>query len=144
MKNLKLLIAILFTSVSAFASGEKSVKEQFVSDYANAKNEVWGKSGDYYLVDFEVENMRTKAIYSEDGKLLRLLQYTSFDQLPLSMRTKINSIIGKKQNVLNVTIVSNLDESIYYVRTEDEKNMYLYKVDVYGYYERIEKFKKAN
>ncbi|WP_126972446.1 hypothetical protein [Gynurincola endophyticus] len=144
MKNFQLLIIALITSISVFANeSEKTVKEAFKSDYASATNAAWNKDGDLYLVSFDVDGVKAKATYTEGGEMVQLIQYIPEEHLPMYIRNVIKSSLGSKKTVNVVTTISNKEGTSYFVRMEDAKNWYLYKIDSYGYSERVEKFKKA-
>lgn len=144
MKNLKLLIIALFATVSVFAMDPgKKVKESFKTDYSNAENAVWEKTGKFYYVNFNVDDINSKAIYTENGVLVKLIQYVKEDQLPLSIRKDIKSAITKKEKISFITVVSTEEATNYYVRTEDDKKWYMYRIDESGTAELVEKYKKA-
>ena len=95
-----------------------------------------------YEASFKQSEIITRAIYDQDGNLLRTTRYYSQENLPINIITKLQKRYAGK-TVYGVTELSTEDQVSYHITMQDEKNWYIIKADNWGSLELEQKFKKA-
>jgi len=145
MKKL-IIFTCLFAALSATASNPPEVSEKvlkaFSETFMKATDIVWHEVKNLYEASFKQSEIITRAIYDQDGNLLRTTRYYSQENLPINIITKLQKRYAGK-SVYGVTELSTEDQVSYHITMQDEKNWYIIKADNWGSLELEQKFKKA-
>jgi len=145
MKKL-IIFTCLFAALSATASTPPEVNEKvlkaFSETFMKATDIVWHEVKNLYEASFKQSEIITRAIYDQDGNLLRTTRYYSQENLPINIITKLQKRYAGK-SVYGVTELSTEDQVSYHITMQDEKNWYIIKADNLGSLELEQKFKKA-
>ncbi len=92
MKKMILALAILVSSVSAFASEvnvNEKVKNAFKTEFTNASEVAWSQGDNYYKATFNYNGTYLFAFYNEEGELLALSRYISPTTLPFILQKEL-------------------------------------------------------
>jgi len=145
MKKL-IIFTCLFAALSATASNPPEVSEKvlkaFSETFMKATEVVWHEVQNLYEASFKQSEVISRAIYDQDGNLLRTTRYYSQENLPINILTKLQKRYAGK-SVYGVTELSTDDEVSYHITMQDEKNWYIIKADNWGGLELEKKYKKA-
>jgi acyl-CoA synthetase (AMP-forming)/AMP-acid ligase II len=145
MKKL-IIFTCLFAALSATASNPPEVSEKvlkaFSETFMKATEVVWHEVQNLYEASFKQSEVISRAIYDQDGNLLRTTRYYSQENLPINILTKLQKRFAGK-SVYGVTELSTDDEVSYHITMQDEKNWYIIKADNWGDLELEKKYKKA-
>lgn len=145
MKKL-IIFTCLFAALSATASNPPEVSEKvlkaFSKTFMKATEVVWHEVQNLYEASFKQSEVISRAIYDQDGNLLRTTRYYSQENLPINILTKLQKRFAGK-SVYGVTELSTDDEVSYHITMQDEKNWYIIKADNWGSLELENKYKKA-
>jgi len=143
----KLIIATcLFAAFSAKASTPPEVTEKvlkaFSETFMKATDVVWHEVKNFYEASFKQSEVISRAIYDQDGNLVRTTRYYSQENLPINILTKLQKRFAGK-SVYGVTELSTEDQVSYHITMQDDKNWYIIKADNWGSLELEQKYKKA-
>ena len=145
MKKL-IIFTCLFAALNVTASTPPEVSEKvlkaFSETFMKATDIVWHEVKNLYEASFKQSEIITRAIYDQDGNLLRTTRYYSQENLPINIITKLQKRYAGK-SVYGVTELSTEDQVSYHITMQDEKNWYIIKADNWGSLELEQKFKKA-
>jgi len=145
MKKL-IIFTCLFAALSATASNPPEVSEKvlkaFNETFMKATEVVWYEVQNLYEASFKQSEVISRAIYDQDGNLLRTTRYYSQENLPINILTKLQKRFAGK-SVYGITELSTDDEVSYHITMQDEKNWYIIKADNWGGLELEKKYKKA-
>ena len=145
MKKL-IIFTCLFAALSATAFNPPEVSEKvlkaFNETFMKATEVVWYEVQNLYEASFKQSEVISRAIYDQDGNLLRTTRYYSQENLPINILTKLQKRFAGK-SVYGVTELSTDDEVSYHITMQDEKNWYIIKADNWGGLELEKKYKKA-
>ena len=145
MKKL-IIFTCLFAALSATASNPPEVSEKvlkaFSETFMKATEVVWHEVQNLYEASFKQSEVISRAIYDQDGNLLRTTRYYSQENLPINILTKLQKRYAGK-SVYGVTELSTDDEVSYHITMQDEKNWYIIKADNWGGLDLEKKYKKA-
>jgi hypothetical protein len=92
MKKMILVLAIITSTLSAFASDEKVSKEilsSFNTEFATAQEVTWSVQSDYIRAEFTFNSQRVNAFYSPSGELLGLTRYITSYDLPMFLQASL-------------------------------------------------------
>ena len=97
MKKMILSLAIVFTTISAFAGsasrGEDNVNQKvlnaFKNEFAAATQVEWTTADDHYKAEFIYNDKYVFAYYNLDGELLGLTRYISSADLPIHLQMNL-------------------------------------------------------
>jgi hypothetical protein len=145
MKKL-IILTCLFAALSATASNPPEVNEKvlkaFGETFMKATDVVWHEVQNLYEASFKQSEIISRAIYDQDGNLLRTTRYYSQENLPINILTKLQKRYAGK-SVYGVTELSSEDQVSYHITMQDEKNWYIIKADNWGGLELEKKYRKA-
>jgi hypothetical protein len=145
MKKL-IILTCLFAALSATASNPPEVTEKvlkaFNETFMKATDVVWHEVKNFYEASFKQSEVISRAIYDQDGNLVRTIRYYSQENLPINILTKLQKRYAGK-SVYGVTELSMEDQVSYYITMQDEKHWYIIKADNWGSLELEQKYKKA-
>jgi hypothetical protein len=145
MKKL-IILTCLFAALSATASNPPEVNEKvlkaFGETFMKATEVVWHEVQNLYEASFKQSEIISRAIYDQDGNLLRTTRYYSQENLPINILTKLQKRYAGK-SVYGVTELSSGEEVSYHITMQDEKNWYIIKADNWGGIELEKKYRKA-
>ena len=145
MKKL-IIFTCLFAALSATATTPPEVNEKvlkaFSETFMKATDVVWHEMRNYYEASFKQSDVISRAIYDQDGNLMRTTRYYSQESLPINILTKLQKRYAGK-SIYGVTELSADDQVSYHITMQDEKNWYIIKADNYGSLELEQKYKKA-
>ena len=139
-----LLVASTYAYVpkeNVYDPNEKVLKA-FSETFTAAEEVKWEEYSTYYTVSFVNSGIRSKVNYDLDGNMLGSIRYYSPQMLPLNIINKLKKD-NPKRTMFGVTEVTFGNEVTYYVKMEDAKNWYTYKIDAAGNSQLFEKYKKA-
>lgn len=92
MKKMILALAILVSTVSAFASDvnvTEKVQKAFKTEFSNASEVNWSQGDNYYKATFNYNGTYLFAFYNEEGELLALSRYISPVNLPFVLQNNL-------------------------------------------------------
>lgn len=145
MKKL-IIFTCLFAALSATASNPPEVNQKvlkaFSETFMKATDVVWHEVRNYYEASFKQSEVISRAIYDQDGNLMRTTRYYGQENLPINILTKLQKSYAGK-SIYGVTELSVDDQVSYHITMQDEKNWYIIKADNYGSLELEQKYKKA-
>jgi hypothetical protein len=145
MKKL-IIFTCLFAALSATASNPPEVNEKvlkaFGETFMKATDVVWHEVQNFYEASFKQSEVISRAIYDQDGNLLRTTRYYSQENLPINILTKLQKRFAGK-SIYGVTELSQEDQVSYNITMQDDKNWYIIKADNWGGLELEKKYKKA-
>lgn len=143
MKKLFVILASALLTFSAYADDpNEKVLKSFNETFAGAEEVKWEEFSTYYTVSFVNAGIRSKVNYDKEGNMLGSIRYYSPSMLPLNILNKLKKENSKK-TLYGVTEVTFGTDVTYYVKVEDDKFWYTYKVDVSGNSQQTEKYKKG-
>jgi hypothetical protein len=129
MKKL-IIFTCLFAALSATASNPPEVSEKvlkaFSETFMKATDVVWHEVKNFYEASFKQSEVISRAIYDQDGNLVRTTRYYSQENLPINILTKLQKRYAGK-SVYGVTELSTEDEVSYHITMQDEKTGILSK-----------------
>ena len=136
----------MFAALSVRASNPPEVTEKvlkaFNETFMKATDVVWHEVKNFYEASFKQSEIISRAIYDQDGNLVRTTRYYSQENLPINILTKLQKRFAGK-TVYGVTELSMEDQVSYQITMQDEKNWYIIKADNWGSLELEQKYKKA-
>jgi hypothetical protein len=145
MKKL-IIFTCLFAALSTKAFTPPEVNEKvlkaFSETFMKATDIVWHEVQNFYEASFIQSEIISRAIYDQDGNLVRTTRYYSQENLPINILTKLQKRFAGK-SVYGVTELSTEDQVSYHITMQDEKNWYIIKADNWGGLELEQKYKKA-
>lgn len=92
MKKMILVLAILVSTVSAFASEvnvNEKVQNAFKSEFTNASEVAWFQGDTYFRATFNYKGVYLFAFYNDEGELLALSRYISPTILPFILQNNL-------------------------------------------------------
>ena len=87
MKKVILMLVVMITTLSSFATDEKvnqKVLNAFQQEFATASEVTWTTASDYYKADFTFNGQHVNAFFSLDGDLLGVTRNITVLDLPMS------------------------------------------------------------
>ncbi len=114
------ILAVALISTTAFADGNNKTgkqkisymaKQEFSSDFANAKKVYWNRDQQYSEASFVQNNKPMHAFFNWDGDLVGTTHTVSFNDLPPSARKTIAKQF-KNYTISKVIRYNNMDEGI--------------------------------
>jgi len=145
MKKL-IIFTCLFAVLSAKAVTPPEVNEKvlkaFSETFMKATDVVWHEVKNFYEASLKQSEIISRAIYDQDGNLVRTTRYYSQENLPINILTKLQKRFAGK-SVYGVTELSMEDQVSYQITMQDEKSWYIIKADNWGGLELEQKYKKA-
>jgi hypothetical protein len=122
MKKIILMLAVVISSLSAFAGGDEGVsqkvQEAFKNDFTTAKNVEWSEGSNYFRAAFLFNEKHVFAFYSTEGELLGITRYISPDGLPISLQANLkNNYEGYW--ISDLFEMSKNDATSYYITVEN-------------------------
>jgi hypothetical protein len=153
MKKFIIMFSALFLCISLIARdpgrGEIDDKliKTFATSFPKAERVHWYEMPKAWVVNFVAEGVRSRIVYTKDGKVTEFTRYYFEANLPFLIRSKIKEAYPKK-SIFGVVEVSILTEEgtskmDYFVKLEDEKTWLTVKSDNEGSLRVVEKYKKA-
>jgi hypothetical protein len=153
MKKLFIMFSALLLSLSLIARdpdpGEIDDKliKTFATSFPKAERVHWYEMPKAWVVNFVAEGIRSRIVYTKDGKVTEFTRYYFESNLPFLIRSKIKEAYPNK-SIFGVVEVSVLAEGgtskmDYFVKLEDEKSWVTVKYDNEGNLRVVEKYKKA-
>ena len=153
MKKFFIMFSALLLSLSLIARdpgpGEIDDKliKTFATSFPKAERVHWYEMPKAWVVNFVAEGVRSRIVYTKDGKVTEFTRYYFEANLPFLIRSKIKdaypntSIFG----VVEVSLITEggLSKMYYFVKLEDEKTWVTVKSDNEGNLRVVEKYKKA-
>ena len=136
------LFAVLGTKASTPPEVTEKVLKAFSETFMKATDVVWHEVKNFYEASFKQSEIISRAVYDQDGNLVRATRYYSQENLPINILTKLQKRYAGK-SVYGVTELSTGDEVSYHITMQDEKNWYIIKADNWGSLELEQKYRKA-
>jgi hypothetical protein len=153
MKKFLIMFSALLLSLSLIARdpdpGEIDDKliKTFATSFPKAERVHWYEMPKAWVVNFVAEGIRSRIVYTKDGKVTEFTRYYFEPNLPFLVRSKIKDAYPNK-SIFGVVEVSVLAEGgtskmDYFVKLEDENTWVTVKYDNEGNLRVVEKYKKA-
>jgi len=130
MKRLIFMVALVISFTAAHAGNREmvapAVVASFQKTFGNASEISWSSNGDFYKVQFVMNQQYITAFYAEDGHLLALTKNISSTQLPMLLET---SLRGQYEGywISELIECSTNDEVGYYVTLENANEKLILK-----------------
>lgn len=142
-----LLVATLFVSLCSFAAPTAEINERilkaFNETFLNAKEITWHENRDNYQANFKIGEIHMRAMYAEDGTLIKTIRYYGESVLPAHIVAKLKKKYAGKE-IFAITETFANDEMNYDISLKDDDNWYMVKSDAYGNLSQRTKFKRAD
>ena len=143
-----MLIAVIITSITSFdantpAAVNEKVLKPFKETFTVAEDITWHEYDDYVQANFRQNQIQVRAMYNEDGQLLRTTRYYGESNLLPNITAKLKKKYNGKE-IFGVTEVSSSEEVTFVINLKDEDHWYIVKSDVYGNLTQTDKFKRAD
>lgn len=142
MKKVLMIVCAAFIAAAAYADPNEKVLKSFRETFTQAEDVRWDETENYFTVSFVSAGIRSKVNYNKEGDMMSSIRYYSPQMLPLNIFNKLKKENPKK-NLFGVTELTVGNDVSYYVKVEDGKNWYTFKVDESGNYQITEKYKKG-
>jgi hypothetical protein len=145
MKKFLLILAILVSTASAFASDkivDPKVLESFNSEFSAAKEVNWSRGENFFKAEFLFNGQHVSAFYNPDGELLGLTRYISSTDLPLNLQTALKKTYSDFW-ISDLFEVTKSDSTGYYITLENADTMIILKASIENDWSVYKKVKKA-
>ncbi|WP_276479737.1 hypothetical protein [Paraflavitalea pollutisoli] len=142
MKKVLMIVCAAFIAAAAYADPNEKVLKSFRETFTQAEDVRWDETDNYFTVSFVSAGIRSKVNYNKEGDMMSSIRYYSPQMLPLNIFNKLKKENPKK-NLFGVTELTVGNDVSYFVKVEDGKNWYTFKVDESGNYQITEKYKKG-
>jgi hypothetical protein len=122
MKKIIMTLAIAASSLFAFAGGgnvNENVLNAFNTEFNGAKDVKWIESSDYYKAEFVFNGQHVSAFYSTAGELMGVTRHITSQDLPETLRNKLQNDYAEDFWITGLSEVSTADETYYYVTMEN-------------------------
>ena len=153
MKKFFIMFSALLLSLSLIARdpgpGEIDDKliKTFATSFPKAERVHWYEMPKAWVVNFVAEGVRSRIVYTKDGKVTEFTRYYFEANLPFLIRSKIKDAYPDKSifGVVEVSVLAEggISKMDYFVKLEDEKTWVTVKSDNEGNLRVVEKYKKA-
>jgi hypothetical protein len=141
-----ILAALMLIGVTTFANTPPDINEKvlkaFKAAFKNATDVEWSESNDKFQANFKQQTIMTRATFDAEGTLLTTVKYYYEENLPSHIAKRLKKKHATK-SVFGVTEITADEETVYYIKLQDDKNWYTIKSDCRAAFEMTEKFKKA-
>ena len=130
MKKVLLFACSVLLAGSLFAYAPtvtEKVLKVFAETFSDAKNVSWSEVGDFYMVRFTQQGIRTTVNYDTEGNFLSSLRYYGADKLPVDIQCKLKKKYSDKI-LYGVTEYVLGDDINYFVKLEDKTTWTTVKV----------------
>jgi hypothetical protein len=145
MKKMMLILALLVTTLGAFAGDEKvnaRVLEAFQTEFSAAKEVSWTSGADYFKADFTFNGQHVSAFYSQEGELMGLTRYITSLDLPMNLQASLKkSYAGFWVN--DLFEVTKSDSTGYYITLENADTLIVLKASADNDWSIYKKVKKS-
>lgn len=147
-----IMLSAMFICVSLIARdpgpGEKDeLIKTFATSFPKAEHVHWYEMPKAWVVNFVADGVRSRIVYTKDGKVTEFTRYYFEVNLPFLIRSKIKEAYPNKSifGVVEVSIMAEGGTSKidYFIKLEDEKTWLTVKSDNEGNLRVVEKYKKA-
>jgi hypothetical protein len=149
-----IMLSALFLCISLIARdpgpGEIDDKliKTFATSFPKAERVHWYEMPKAWVVNFVADGVRSRIVYTKDGKVTEFTRYYFEANLPFLIRSKIKEAYPNKSifGVVEVSILlaeGGTSKMDYFVKLEDEKTWLTVKSDNEGNLRVVEKYKKA-
>lgn len=145
MKKIIMILAVLISTTSAFASEENvatKVLNAFKTEFNTAKEVEWTVGSNYYKAAFVYNEKHVFAYYNEEGELLGLTRYLSSDDLPLNLQNNLKKSYSKYW-ISDLFEVAKSDGTAYYITLEDADTKIVLKASAGSDWSVYQKTRKA-
>lgn len=145
MKKMILALAVLVSTLSAFAGEEKitpKVLNAFKSEFNTAKEVEWTVGHNYYKAAFVYNDKHVFAYYNQDGELLGLTRYISPDDLPLNLFSDLKKNYCKYW-ISDLFEAAKTEGTTYYITLENADTKIVLKASAESEWSVHEKTRKA-
>ena len=152
MKKFIIMLSALFLCISLIARdpgpGEKDeLIKTFTTSFPKAERVHWYEMPKAWVVNFVTDGVRSRIVYTKDGKVTEFTRYYFETNLPFLIRSKIKEAYPAK-SIFGVVEVSVMTEGgaskmDYYIKLEDEKYWSTIQSDNEGNLRLVERYKKA-
>ena len=98
-----MLIAVIITSITSFAANtpaavNEKVLKAFKETFTVAEDITWHEYDDYVQANFRQNQIQVRAMYNEDGQLLRTTRYYGESNLLPNITAKLKKKYNGKAN----------------------------------------------
>ena len=143
----KIVLSACLLALYAITFAAKPVNEKvlqiFQEAFPKAQQVSWQESGDLYVVNFTMGQVRSRVNYDKDGNFISSIRYFGEEGLPNNILSKIKKRYPH-QSIFGVTELESESGLEYFVKLESEKCWTTVKSDSNGYLDEVEKLRKAN
>ncbi len=140
-------LAVLFAGLSASAATPPEISQKvlkaFNETFAAAKDVVWQELDNNCQATFKQSEMKIRAMYDNEGNLLKTIRYYGGTNLPPNILAGLNKKYNGKE-IFGVTEVTSDSEVSYQITLKDEKNWYTVQSDPYANLQQLDKFKRSD
>jgi hypothetical protein len=142
----KFFFSVCLMALYAISFANKPVNEKvlhlFQESFPKAEQVSWQESGDTYIVNFILGQVRSRVNYDKEGNFISSIRYFSEEGLPNNILCKIKKRYpGEK--IYGVTEMESDAGIEYFVKLESTTHWTTVKSDANGYLDQVEKLKKA-
>ncbi|MBK5273051.1 MAG: hypothetical protein JJE22_18785 [Bacteroidia bacterium] len=140
MKKMILTLAIIISTISAFAGDENvnsKVLNAFTTDFQTAKEIEWTTASDYYMATFVYNDKHLFAYYDREGGLIGLTRYLGPSDLPMNLQMNLKKNYSgywisdlfevAKNNVTSYYVTLENSESKIVLKSFDSNNWDVFK-----------------
>lgn len=140
-------LAVLLIGTSAIAANPPEVNQKvlkaFKETFGDPENVLWKELDDHCQVYFQQSEINIRAVYDQEGNLLKTIRTYYEKNLPPTVMSKLKKKYGNKE-IFGITEVSTDTDMTYYITLRDEKNFYKIESDMYGSCQQVDKYKRAD
>ncbi|ANH83344.1 hypothetical protein A8C56_22265 [Niabella ginsenosidivorans] len=147
MKLFILTAALLFGLNAMATTVNPTVNEKILKTFnevfTNARNVQWSTTAEYSEASFSAGSVSSRAMFDNNGKLIRTIRYYNENHLPSNIVYKLKKKYEGRE-IYGVTEVTNKDGINYNVVLRDSKNIYNVAVAGDGTITLSKKFKRGD
>lgn len=151
LKKMKkiILLAALAISITGFAAttatepDNEKVMKTFNELFKGVNHVSWNETGNYHEAFFSMNNIKTRVLIDNKGKLVQTIRYYKENNLPANVLYSVKRTYSK-QNIWGVTEVANNNGTGYVITLNDAKHWYNIKADAAGETELVSKYKRGD
>ena len=121
MKKVILMLVVMITTLSSFASDEKvnqKVLNAFQHEFASASEVTWTTASDYYKADFTFNGQHVNAFFNLEGDLLGVTRNITLLDLPMNLQAGLKKSYSDYW-ISDLFEISNNDGTTYYITLEN-------------------------
>lgn len=147
MKNAVLIFLVVagtaFNSFAATSPVNEKVLKTFNDVFKQAVNVRWNEKDKVSQADFDLNTIKTRALFDSNGNLIQTVRYYGEQNLPSHILAALKKKYTDKE-IWGVTEVSNENGLQYEIAIRDAKHWFTLSSDANGNIQLVKKFNRGD